>query len=269
MSTSTGRRPSRTRRSFGTPAGVALVTSSLFLLAPNRAVAAEEHAPSFSMARDMMKWGTTAFVLSEVLEYGPSQTNRPVRYDLVGWVGGHTNRVWAKADGSQSTQSSDGDTEIQLLYGRLIAPFWDFQAGVRSDVRYGGGERRSRGLAAIGVQGLAPGWFELEPTLFVSFAGDISAALVASYDLYLTQRLILQPRLEVAAAVQSVSELGIGAGLNETDLGVRLRFEIWRELAPYLGFTWLRRWMESADFARAAGQDVTQLWLVAGLRVWY
>lgn len=217
----------------------------------------------------MMKWGTTAFLLSEILEYAPIETERPIRYDLLGWVGGASNRLWAKAEGIQSTRSRDGETQVQLLYGRLISPFWDLQLGLSVDFGYGQGERNTRGSGALGLQGLAPGWFEFEPTLFVSHRGDISARLTTSYDLLLTQRLVAEPRLETGVAVQAVPEFGIGSGITDVDLGLRVRYEIWREVAPYVGISWQRQLMETADLARAAGNRVAQLSFVGGLRLWY
>jgi copper resistance protein B len=252
-------------------AGLAL-TGVVAGVMPSLAGAAQPAPPPSSHdpeMHDMMEWGTTAFVLSEVLEYAPGGTGRPIRYDLLGWVGGPLNRVWAKAEGEQSTRSREGATELQLLYGRLISPFWDAQVGLRLDLGYGDGERNSRILAALGVQGLAPGWFEVEPSLFISQHGDVSASVTASYDLLLTQRLVAEPRVEVDAAVQDVPEFGVGSGLGVLELGLRVRYELLRELAPYLGISWERRLMEAADLARTAGESVQQLSVVAGLRLWY
>lgn len=217
---------------------------------------------------DMMKWGTTGFVLSEVLEYVPLATARPVAYDLVGWFGGTTNRLWAKADGSQNTGDSAGGTELQLLYGRLISPFWDAQIGLRVDALYGDQPAKARAALALGLQGLAPGWFELEPTVFVSHRGDVFANLTTSYDLLVTQRLIAQPRLEARAAVQEVPEFGVGSGVNDFELALRVRYEIWREFAPYLGVSWERRFGETATLAGASGEEASEVSVVLGLRVW-
>lgn len=268
----TDRRPVRlvrTTRLAGSILGavLGLVQVSLARAADPAAVPAPEaHGPGM---HEGMEWGTTALLLSEVLEVDPTGTERPLSYDLLGWIGGPVNRLWAKAEGEQSTRSSEGATELQLLFGRLVSPFWDAQIGLRFDLGYGEGTTQSRVLAALGVQGLAPGWFEVEPTLFVSHRGDVSAAVEASYDLLLTQRLIAQARLETEAAVQDVPEFGVGSGISNLGLAMRLRYEIWRELAPYVGVTWERRLMESADLARAAGQPVQDLSAVVGLRLWY
>lgn len=149
-----------------------------------------------------------SFLLLELLEYqGDGNVDR-LRWDAVGWLGGDVNRLWFKTEGGY--EASGGDTEFQLLYGRLIAPFWDLQAGVRYDRSYRPGADRGRAFGIVGVQGLAPYWFELEPWLAVSEKGDVSARLTASYDLLLTQRLILQPRLETEVEFRRSGALASG-----------------------------------------------------------
>jgi copper resistance protein B len=252
-------------------AGAVLVLTGLVgLVVLARATPAAAQSPEHVEGEhEMMRWEPTLFLLSEVLEYAPTGDERPVRYDLLGWFGGAVNRLWAKAEGDQSTRSDDGVTELQLLYGRLISPYWDAQLGLRADFIYGGAEGHTRLSAALGLQGLAPGWFELEPTLFVSQDGDVSGNLTASYDLFVTQRLVVQGRGEIEGAVQDVPEFGVGSGLSVLDLGLRVRFEIWRELAPYVGLSWQRLFMDTADLARAADVPVQDLTVVAGLRLWY
>jgi copper resistance protein B len=218
---------------------------------------------------EMMRWGRETFALAEVLEYAPDGIERPIQYDLLGWTGGASNRLWAKAEGAHGTRAGGGETELQLLYGRLITPWWDGQVGLKVDARYGEGDTRTRTSLAVGVQGLAPGWFEVEPTLFVSQAGDVSASLTTSYDVLVTQRLVLQPRLETSAALQAVPEFGVGSGVNDVDLALRLRYEFRRELAPYIGVSWTRRFGGTADLARTAGAPVRESAVVAGLRLWY
>ena len=121
----------------------------------------------------------------------------------------------------------------------------------------------------FGVQGLAPYWFEVDAAAFVSDDGDVSARLEAEYELFLTQKLILQPRAELDFAVQDVPELGIGSGLSTAEAGLRLRYEFRREFAPYIGVSWRRAFGETADFTRADGEDVESISFVAGLRLWF
>ena len=120
------------------------------------------------------------YVSFDELEYRTGPEERSVGFDAMAWIGGDFNRLWVKVDGEQSTRGGTGEVEGQLLYGLVIAPFWDFQAGLGIDTRFGGGERRARGLLAIGLQGLAPYWFEVESALFVSHEGDVSARVQAS-----------------------------------------------------------------------------------------
>jgi copper resistance protein B len=212
---------------------------------------------------------TYSLVLFDLLEYQRTGGANPVAWDMLGWVGGDFTRFWIKSEGAQSTVGSGGEAELQGLYSRLVAPFWEVQAGLRVDTRYGPGPDHTRVLAVVGLEGIAPYWFELEPAVFVSQRGDISARITGSYDLFLTQRLLLQPRVEMNAAVQRVAEFGVGSGLNDLDLGLRLRYEIRREWAPYLGVRWARRFAGTAELARLAGEEATESSLVGGIRVWF
>ncbi|GIW53155.1 MAG: hypothetical protein KatS3mg081_2510 [Gemmatimonadales bacterium] len=184
-------------------------------------------------------------------------------------MGGDFTRLWIKTEGEQATLGGGGEFEVQALYSRLIAPFWEWQVGVRVDAEYGKPDPARRLLAVIGLEGLAPYWFELKPALFVSQKGDISGRLTASYDMFITQRLIAQPRVDADAALQEVPEFGVGSGLNSVRLGLRLRYELRREYAPYLGVSWLRRFAQTADLARREGSQVSELAVVGGFRLWF
>jgi len=241
------------------------------LLAPMRALAAQgpDSVSHVAMPPHTMSWGKATYVLSEVLEYAPQERERPVLFDLLGWVGGSTHRLWFKADGSAATRGRAVHGEYQVLYGRLVAPFWDAQIGLRADARSSAAPSASRVGAVLGFQGLAPGWFELEPSLFVTTTGAISLDLTASYDLYLTQRLVLQPRLESSMSSRDEPEFGIGKGLSGTSFGVRARYEFRREFAPYVGIVFEREFGRSAELARLAGGSAGSTLLVSGLRLWW
>ena len=209
-------------------------------------------------------------LLVDQFEYRMKESADTLRWDAVGWYGGDYNRLWLKTEGEWRTSGErGGDAEVQALYGRLIAPFWDFQIGLRYDQFSGAGFDRSRGFAVIGLQGLARYRFELEPALFISQEVDVSARLTATYDLLLTQRLILQPRLDFDAAVQSAKKFGVGEGVNSLGLGLRLRYEITREFAPYIGVVWLSRFGETADIARRDGGRAEDIAVVFGVRLWF
>jgi len=216
-----------------------------------------------------MAWTRETFVLSEVLEHDAAASDRPVLFDIVGWTGGASRRLWFKLDGGAPTVGGGAHGEFQVLYGQMISPWWDAQIGVRSDMIRSGSRTISRTGAVLGLQGLAPGWFEVEPSLFVTSRGRVSLNLTASYDLFLTQRLVLQPRLESSAALQDDTEFGVGRGLSESAFGLRARYEIRREFAPYAGIVWERPYGRTARLVRDGGGEVGETRLVMGLRLWY
>ncbi len=210
------------------------------------------------------------YVLIDRLEFTSGDAADALSVDAEGWYGGDRNKFWWKAEGtSRLSGRAEGEGEVQALYSRLVAPFWDFQTGLRYDRTWGQGSNRDRTFAVFGFEGLAPYWFELEPALYVSDHGDISARLAATYDVLFTQRLILQPRLDLNAALQDVPKFGVGSGLNNVELGLRLRYEIRREFAPYVGVTWIRQIGQTADLSRTAGDPVDDFRFVFGLRLWW
>jgi len=208
------------------------------------------------------------FILVDQLEYSFNEKGaNALRFNGLGWVGGDYHRLWVNAEGTRADNSLPEDTDVQALYGRLIAPFWDLQAGVR--YFHPKADASSRGSAVLSVQGLAPYWFKVQAAGFVSHRGEVSGRLELEYELLLTQRLILQPRLETNVAVQDVKKLGIGHGVNDLDLGLRLRYEITREFAPYVGLVWNSTFGETADLARRQGEVVRSLGFVVGIRMWF
>jgi copper resistance protein B len=204
------------------------------------------------------------------LEYRSNAGPDTFRWDTQGWIGGDYNKLWFKTEGDQELNSnSSGETEVQLLYSRLVSSFWDFQVGLRYDQLYGPSAAPWRLFSVLGFEGLAPYWFEVEPFLFISEEGDVSARLTGTYDVLLTQRLIAQPRFELNVAAQEVERFGVGEGVNDIELGLRLRYEIWREFAPYVGVSWLRRLGDTADITRREGGVVDNLAFVVGIRLWF
>ena len=211
-----------------------------------------------------------AFLLAEIFEHRWNNGDDEARWDIYGWYGGDYNRLWIKSEGKASTGTTSGEGDIQLLYGRLISRYFDFQVGFRYEQLWDEGDTdSSRTFGSIGLQGLAPYYFDVEPTLFVSEDGDVSARFTATYDILLSQRLILQPRLEGNAAVQDSEEFGVGSGINDIEVGLRVRYEIQREFAPYVGIVFGRSFGETADFNRIEGQDTQEWSLVAGVRFWF
>jgi copper resistance protein B len=200
---------------------------------------------------------------AEVLSHN---TADPFAYNLDGWVGGDYTRLWFTARGEHGREG-EGAVEARLLYSKLVSPFWEFQFGGRLDALYGEGDE-TRSLLAIGFMGLAPYWFEIESFLYLSAQGDVSARFEAGYDLPFSQRLILEPEVTVDLAVQEVPEFGVGSGLSALEAGARLRYEIIREFAPYVGWIYEGRFGGSTDFAREAGMPVRFGTFVVGIRMW-
>ncbi|MES2307698.1 MAG: copper resistance protein B [Verrucomicrobiota bacterium] len=218
----------------------------------------------------VMDQNINSYAVADKLEYGVGRGADLFIWDMQGWVGGDYDKFWWKTEGQQQTSRDlAGETEVQALYSRLITPFWFAQGGVRRDEAWGPGGEQGRTFAVLGLQGLSPYRFDLEPALFISEEGDVSASLTATYDILLTQRLILQPRLDFDAAVQSVEKFGVGEGVNSVGLGLRLRYEIRREFAPYVGVEWLQQFDETAKFSRNNRERTEDLRFVFGVRLWY
>lgn len=200
------------------------------------------------------------------LEYQTAEGNEKLLWDVQAWVGSDDNKLWLKSEGAWLIDPEEfEEAESELFFSRNIARFWDLQIGIRHDFK----PDPDRTFAALGVEGLAPYWFEVEATAYVSEDGDISAGFEAEYDLLLSQRLILQPRFETRIALQEVEKYGVGQGINDIELGARLRYEIRRKFAPYIGISWSRKLGETADLAQDEGEDTSVVSFVAGLRVWF
>ena len=204
------------------------------------------------------------FLLLDQLEWQGDQSAGGINWDAKGWVGGDQNRLWLRTEG-QAEEGRLGDAEAHLLYGRTFARWWDVVVGVRQDVRPGPAQT----WAAFGVQGLAPYWFEVEATGYVSDGGQTAVRLEAEYELLLTNRVVLQPLVEVNLDGKDNLVRGIGAGLSDADVGLRLRYEFRRELAPYIGVSWRNAFGETHDLAEAAGDRVAGTRFIAGVRLWY
>lgn len=203
-------------------------------------------------------------IMIDIAEVQVRQGREGFRWEGEGWFGSDFNRLVIKTEGEGGFGETIEQAEVQALYSRAIGPYFNLQAGVRQDV-----EPDARTYAAFGVEGLAPYWFEVEAHGFLSDKGDLLARIAASYDQRITQRLILQPRAEINLAAQDVPASGLGSGLTDAELDLRLRYEIVREFAPYVGLSYSAKLGDTADFARAAGEDPTSLSVVLGVRAWF
>jgi copper resistance protein B len=203
-----------------------------------------------------------AFVLVDQIEWR-SGTGL-ASWDTRGWIGHDRNRLWFRTEGDWGDDRLMA-SQSHLFYGRAIARWWDLVAGVRQDVRPGPGQT----WAAVGVQGLAPYWFEVEATAYVGAQGRTHVRLETEYELLLTNRVVLQPHVEIEIYGKTDPERGFGTGLTTSDIGLRIRYEVRRELAPYVGVVWSRKHFGTADRAREVGEAVSSTRLAAGVRFWF
>ncbi len=200
-------------------------------------------------------------VLGDRFEY--QQGNATTTYELQGWYGTTYDRLVVKAEGD----IADGrliESQTDLLWGHAISTYFDTQLGVRMDKT-----EENRQWLALGIQGLAPYWFELDVTAYLGNGGRTALSLTADYDLPLTQRLIFQPRAELNLFGKADPKNGLGSGLSDLALGLRLRYEFSRQFAPYVGVEWSKYYGDTADYVRGAGDEVTDTRFVAGLRFWF
>ena len=206
-----------------------------------------------------------SLVMLDLAEVGFQKGHETYRFEGEAFTGGNINRFGVKFEGEGAFGERIDDLELQALYSRGIAPYWNLQAGVRYDIK----PDPSRTYAVLSVEGMAPYWFKVNAAAFLSNKGEVRARIEGSYDLRLTQSLILQPRIEANLAFQDIPEIGIGSGLSNLEAGLRLRYEIKQEIAPYIGVEWRRQTGDTARFTRATGDDPDMLSFVAGIRIWF
>lgn len=199
------------------------------------------------------------------LEYRAGRGIDGYHWEGEGWIGGDINRFAIKTEGEGTRGGPLESAEVQALFSRAIDPWFNLEAGIRHDIR----PRPRRSYAVIGIDGLAPYFFEVSAQAFLSDKGEALLRLEGSYDQRITQRLILQPAAELNIAAQDVRDLNIGSGLSDLELGLRLRYELVREFAPYVGVNWERKLGKTARLAREAGDDASVASFVAGFRFWF
>lgn len=204
-------------------------------------------------------------MMINLAEYSAVRGHDGYRWDGEAWYGGDIDRAVMKTEGEGEFRNGVERAEIQALYSRAIGRYFDLQAGLRQDL----GPGPSRTYAAVGFEGLAAYWFELEGAAFLSQKGEALARFTASYDQLITQRLVVQPRVEVNFAAQSTPAAMVGAGLSDVEGGLRLRYEFSRQFAPYIGVSYAAKAGKTADYARAAGEKVSGVGAVIGLRAWF
>ncbi len=209
--------------------------------------------------------GMTVFTfMIDRAEYRAREGGDGYLWDAQAWYGRDIDKLWIKSEGEGNFGETIESAEVQALWSRAIAPYFDLQLGTRYDF-----EPVSRGYLVAGIQGLAPYWFEVDGAVFISNKGDATARIEAEYDQYVSQRFVLQPRAEINLSAQDVPEQGLGAGVTNIELGIRLRYEITREFAPYIGVEWEKQFGGTARFTRLAGEDPSVTNFVVGIRLWF
>ncbi|ARP97422.1 copper resistance protein CopB [Bordetella genomosp. 13] len=201
--------------------------------------------------------------LFDELEWQEAKDGSALNWDFTGWVGGDIDRLWLRSEGERTNGKLE-HVEVQALWGHSITPWWDLVGGIRQDFKPG----PSQTWAAFGLQGLALYNFESEITVFVGDSGQTALRLKGEYDILITNRLILQPMAEVNFYGKNDPDRDVGAGLANSEVGLRLRYEIRREFAPYIGVTWNRSYGNTADFVRAAGENRNETRFLVGVRMW-
>jgi copper resistance protein B len=202
--------------------------------------------------------------LLDQLEWRNTDQGAAAAWEAEGWYGGDYNKLWIKTEGEEvggATQAA----RIEGLWDRVITRWWDLQLGVRQNL----GDGPGRTWLAVGFQGLAPYWFDFEATVYVGDAGRTAARVKTEYEILITQRLILQPEVEANLYGRADRAQRIGSGLSDLDAGIRLRYEVRRELAPYVGLAWQHRFGGTADLDRAVGEAPRDVQVIAGIRIWF
>jgi copper resistance protein B len=202
--------------------------------------------------------------LFDELEWQDAKDGTALSWDFTGWIGGDIDRLWLRSEGERTNGALE-HAEVQALWGHSITPWWDLVGGIRQDFKPG----PSQTWAAFGLQGLALYNFESEITGFVGDSGQTALRLKGEYDILITNRLILQPMAEVNFYGKNDAARGVGSGLANSEVGLRLRYEIRREFAPYIGLTWNRAYGNTADFARADGASRSETRFLVGVRMWF
>ena len=205
-----------------------------------------------------------SFVLFNRLEGFDADEGTGLEWEAQAWIGTDLNKLWLRSEGERAGGHTEA-ADLEVLYGRAFARWWDVVAGVRHDFKPGA----SQDFAAIGIIGVAPYKFEVEATAYIGQGGQTAARIEAEYETLLTNRLVLQPLIEVNFYGQDDERRGIGSGFSTAEAGLRLRYEITRKFAPYVGV--VREWSfgRTADFRRDEGEDINDTRFVAGLRIWF
>jgi len=218
------------------------------------------HMPGMDMADDARR----AYVLIDRLEAVHARDRHGQALDAQAWYGGDLDKLWIKVDGGRSDGRLDA-TRTEALWDHAVASYWSLQSGVRRD--FGAGPGRT--WAALGLQGIAPYWFDVQAMAYVGEGGRTALRFETEYDARITERLILQADVKVDAFGRDDVRREIGAGLSKVEAGLRLRYEVSRKVAPYFGVMCNRTFGNTARLTRDARDPVQRVEAVAGLHAWF
>jgi len=203
-------------------------------------------------------------LMLDKFEVGRADGNNIQAWEGGVWMGKDLNKLWLKSDGERVAGETEG-TETRLLYSRAIDPFWDVQAGLRHDTS---GDSK-RNYVTFGIQGLAPYYFETDANVSIAKNGQVKLNTSFEYEMMLTQKLVLSPEIELNAYTKDDKAMGVAAGFSDVEAGLRLRYEVIREFAPYIGVNWTKKLGNTADMANDEGEQTSETSVVLGVRAWY
>ena len=225
-------------------------------------------SPGQSIPMEMDDTQTTGMLLLDQLEWRDTSSGATAAWEGEGWYGGDYDKLGVRTEGEEGEGGEGGgatdDARIEAFWDRIVTRWWSVQVGAREDVSGG----PSRTWVGVGLEGLAPEWLHVEATLYAGESGRTAARLWSTYDLLITQRLILQPELEANLYGKADPARHLGSGLSDLEAGLRLRYEFRREIAPYVGVVWQRLCGDTADLARMSAERPGGAEFTAGIRVW-
>ncbi len=208
---------------------------------------------------------TLVKVMIDQMEIRSTDGPNPFVLEADAWIGKDLNKAWFKLSGERV----DGEWEaldVEARYSRAIDTYWDLQIGLRHDARP---SNETRDWLAVGIRGLAPYFFDIDSSVYVNKDGRVGLNFQAEYEMLFTQKLILTPEITADFFSKSDKDLDSGSGLASTEMGLRLRYEIRREFAPYIGVNWEKSYGQTADLRKAAGEKTDDVQIVAGIRIWF
>ena len=203
-------------------------------------------------------------VMIDQLEIRDLDTDKEYVFEAQGWLGKDLDKLWLKTEVERNERETE-EAEAQLLYSQGVSPFWDFQFGLRNDFL----PKPDNLWVVLGFQGLSPYFLEVDTALFVGERGMIGLRLEVEYELMITQRFLISPEIELNLHTKNNEQQGIGSGLTGIETGLRFRYEVRREFAPYFGVNWAGSFGNTADFSNSEGESTRDTQFLLGIHTWF